>query len=91
MHSYHIEVPALIKQSAVFAMLSLSRSGLAKLRKRDPSFPKPIKQGSARQAAVYYVRAEVEAWLAAQMALRAATTTAPQQAGGSPGDLKWRK
>lgn len=61
---------ALIKQPAVCNMLSLSRSGLDKLKKRDPSFPKPLKEGHSRQAAVYYVMAEIEAWLVAKMAAR---------------------
>lgn len=60
----------LIKQTAVYTLLAISRSGLAKLRKRDPSFPLPVKDGTSRQAAVYYVRAEVEAWLANKLAKR---------------------
>lgn len=62
--------PTLIKQPAVCAMLAKSRSGLDKLRKRDPLFPKPIKDGDSRQAAVYYVLAEVEAYIAAKLAAR---------------------
>jgi len=61
---------ALIKQPAVCTMLDLSRSGLDKLKKRDPLFPKPLKEGNSRQAAVYYVVAEIESWLAAKMAAR---------------------
>ncbi|MDI1300359.1 MAG: transcriptional regulator [bacterium] len=70
MHLYNTTPAALIKQPAVCAMLSLSRSGLDKLRKRDPSFPPRIKDGDSRQAAVYYVLAEVEAWINAKMAAR---------------------
>lgn len=66
----HLSQPTLIKQPAVCTMLGKSRSGLDKTRKRDPSFPKPIKDGHSRQAAVYYVLAEVEAWLEAKMAAR---------------------
>lgn len=62
--------PTLIKQPAVCVMLGLSRSGLIKQRHRDPSFPQPIKNGESRQAAVYYVLAEVEAYIAAKMAAR---------------------
>ncbi|MCF5051544.1 hypothetical protein GIW50_08555 [Pseudomonas syringae] len=40
-----------------------SRSGLEKLRETDPSFPRPIKFGPSKQAGVYFVVAEVEAWL----------------------------
>ena len=41
--------------------------GWTKLRKKDPTFPKPIKFGSSRQAAAYYVIAELNAWLAAKI------------------------
>ncbi|MGS0941472.1 helix-turn-helix transcriptional regulator [Pseudomonas luteola] len=54
---------ALIRQTALCNWLDLSRSGLDKLRKKDPTFPRPIKDGNARQAAAFYVVAEVEAWL----------------------------
>ena len=45
-------------------------AGLAKLKAKDPSFPKPIKDGDARQAAAYYVVAEVDTWLQAKIAAR---------------------
>lgn len=61
---------ALIRQSALCVWLDLSRSGLDKLRKKDLTFPKPIKDGNARQAAAFYVVAEVEAWLHAKIAAR---------------------
>lgn len=71
MHPHDSEsTQILIKQTALYSLLAISRSGLAKLKKRDPSFPKPVKDGSTRQAAVYYVRAEVEAWLANKLATR---------------------
>ncbi|TBW32196.1 transcriptional regulator [Azotobacter chroococcum] len=60
----------MIRQSALCDWLDLSRSGLDKLRKKDPTFPKPIKDGESRQAAAYYVVAEVEAWLQAKIAAR---------------------
>ena len=37
---------------------------------KDPAFPKPIKDSSARQAAAYYVVAEVETWLQTKIAQR---------------------
>lgn len=70
MHLHNPTPAALIKQPAVCNLLALSRSGLDKLRKRDPSFPLAIKNGDSRQAAVYYVLAEVEAWINAKMAAR---------------------
>jgi prophage regulatory protein len=61
---------ALFTQPACRAWVGKSPSGFDKLKKNDPTFPKPIKDGKSRQAAVYYVVAEVEAWLAAKIAER---------------------
>ncbi len=61
---------ALIRISTLADMLDLSRSGLAKLRLRDPSFPKPIKDSDKRQAAAFFVVSEVETWLQERMANR---------------------
>lgn len=70
MHSDNTGKKALIRQTALCAQLDLSRSGLDKLRKKDPTFPKPIKDGETRQAAAFYVVAEVEAWLKAKIEAR---------------------
>lgn len=59
-----------IRQPKLCIWLDVSRSGLEKLRKSDPTFPKPIKEGDARQAAAYYIVAEVEAWLESRIAAR---------------------
>lgn len=61
---------ALIRQTALCDWLDLSRSGLDKLKKKDPTFPKPIKDGDTRQAAAYYVVAEVDAWLRSKIEAR---------------------
>ena len=61
---------ALIRQTSLCDWLDLSRSGLDKLRKKDPTFPKPIKDGSTRQAAAYFVVAEVETWLQSKIQAR---------------------
>jgi len=37
----------LIRQKTLMEMLDLSSSGFYELRKRDPSFPKPIKDGNS--------------------------------------------
>ncbi len=58
---------ALIPQPEVCKAIGQTRSGLDKLRKKDPSFPKPIKFGSSRQAAAYYVIAELNTWLASKI------------------------
>ncbi|NVZ21323.1 transcriptional regulator [Pseudomonas costantinii] len=60
----------LIRQPTLCQWLDVTRSGLAKLRAKDPSFPKPIKDGDSRQAAAYYVVAEVNTWLQSKIAAR---------------------
>lgn len=66
----HCQNNFLIRQKTLRESLGLSNSGLYKLRQKDPSFPKPIKDGDSRQAAAYYVAAEVEAWLRAKIEAR---------------------
>jgi len=70
MHPDNTPSKALIRQLTLCDWLDLSRSGLDKLRKKDPTFPKPIKDGHTRQAATYYVVAEVEAWLRTKIEAR---------------------
>lgn len=68
MHPTHPTIDqALIPQTEVCKVIGQTRSGLDKLRKKDPTFPKPIKFGSSRQATAYYVIAELNAWLAAKI------------------------
>jgi prophage regulatory protein len=78
-----------VKLNTACEMLDISRSGLAKLIKRDPTFPKPIKDGASRQAAVYFIREEVEAWLASRMAEREAASV--KELNGNRGSSRWRK
>ena len=49
--------------NSVALALDLSREGLRKLQKRDPTFPKPIKLGESRQAAVFFDAQEIQQWL----------------------------
>lgn len=70
MHSDITQSKALMRQPKLCAWLDMTPSGLAKLKAKDPTFPKPIKDGDSNQAAAYYVVAELEAWLAAQIAKR---------------------
>lgn len=71
MHLHQVpQTKGLIRQPKLCEWLDLTRSGLEKLRKKDPSFPKPIKDGDTRQAAAYYVVAEVEEWLSGKIAAR---------------------
>ncbi len=68
MHPAHPTIDqALIPQTEVCKVIGQTRSGLDKLRKKDPSFPKPIKFGSSRQATAYYVIAGLNAWLATKI------------------------
>lgn len=52
-------------------LLSLSRDGLRKVQLKDPSFPKPIKLGSSKQAPVFFDVKELEQWLELKKAERA--------------------
>lgn len=71
MHPIHPSIDqALIPQPEVCKAIGQTRSGLDKLRKKDPTFPKPIKFSNSRQAAAYYVIAELNAWLAAKIEAR---------------------
>jgi prophage regulatory protein len=60
----------LIRQKTLMEMLDLSSSGFYELRKRDPSFPKPIKDGNSQQAPAFYVYEEVRCWLIDRMNAR---------------------
>lgn len=55
----------------VCELLSLSRDGLRKVQLKDPSFPKPIKLGSSKQAPVFFDIKELEQWLELKKAERA--------------------
>lgn len=71
MHPTHsIIEQTLIPQTEVCKAIGQTRSGLEKLRKKDPTFPKPIKYSSSRQAAAYYVVSEINDWLRAQISAR---------------------
>ena len=61
---------ALIRQKALCEWLDLSRSGLDKLRKKDPTFPKPIKYGESRQAGAFFVVSEINAWVVSKIQAR---------------------
>lgn len=63
-------LPELWTMAEVAARLRRTRSGVDKLRARDPQFPKPLKEGEKRSSRIYFVRQEVEAYLAARLASR---------------------
>lgn len=62
-----IETPTtervLIGAKDVMRMLDIGRTTLHRVRNKDSTFPKPIKDGPHRQAHAYFVKAEVEAWI----------------------------
>ncbi|WP_417777463.1 helix-turn-helix transcriptional regulator [Stutzerimonas xanthomarina] len=63
MHPNPASGKLLIPQTKLCEMLGKSRSGLAKLLKNDPAFPKPLKCGVSRQARCFFVAEEISAWL----------------------------
>ncbi len=65
-----ITLPELLTMADLALMLRRTRSGVDKLRARDPDFPKPLKDGTDRRSRVYFVRAEVEAYLQARLEAR---------------------
>ena len=70
----HAPKKYLISHTSLQQCFDKSRSGLEKLRENDPSFPRPIKFGSSKQAGVYFVVAEVEAWLESKISERDGAT-----------------
>ena len=63
------ELPQMMTNAATAQAFNLSVSGLNKLRARDKQFPKPVRYGDG-SAAIYFVRSEGAAYLAAKMAQR---------------------
>lgn len=63
---------ARIRLDAACELLCVSRSTITRKIATDPTFPRPIKDGVTRQAPVYFVQSEIEAWVKAQMDARAA-------------------
>lgn len=46
--------------------LNHSRDAIRKRQLTDPTFPKAIKMGTSRQAAVYFDSKDIEAWIELQ-------------------------
>ena len=51
-----------LTKNEVCHILSIKADKLAKLIQTDVSFPRPIKDGIAKQAPVYFDRQDVESW-----------------------------
>jgi predicted DNA-binding transcriptional regulator AlpA len=54
---------ALIKFITLCVLLGTTRNGVRNIAARDPSFPKPLKFGTSKQAPVFYDAAEIADWL----------------------------
>ena len=63
-------LPELMTMAEVASHLRRTRSGVDKLRARDPQFPKPLKDGDDRRSRIWFVRQEIEAYLAARLNAR---------------------
>lgn len=66
-----VNEPAKLDQLLTFnetrSLLCKSRSGFYKILAKDPTFPKPLKDGKARQARAYFSASEVAAWQQAKL------------------------
>ncbi|MFW1807137.1 hypothetical protein [Acinetobacter ursingii] len=51
-----------LTKNEVCKMLSVARDKLSKMEKDDPTFPRSMKDGDARQSAVYYDYNEIMDW-----------------------------
>lgn len=61
----------LLSFNEVCSLMRKSRSGLYKLMDNDPSFPMPLKDGTARSARAFFAASEIAAYLEAKLAGRA--------------------
>lgn len=69
-NTHAASLPELWTMAEVAQVMRRTRSGVDKLRARDPSFPKPLKDGDNRRSRIYFVRQEVEAYLSARLQAR---------------------
>lgn len=54
--------PLRLRYNQVCELLNITRDCLRKIIENDLSFPKPMKHGASRQAAVYFDTEEIEEW-----------------------------
>ncbi len=54
--------PLRLSQKTTCQVLDLTPEGLRKLMAKDPTFPKPYKAGTTRQAPVYFDYADLVHW-----------------------------
>jgi|TARA_R100000789_G_C3008733_1_gene150738 prophage regulatory protein len=63
-------LPELLTMAEVAQAMRRTRSGIDKLRARDPDFPMPLKDGDNRRSRIYFVRSEIEVYLSARLQAR---------------------
>jgi|GEM_PF-2574916 len=57
-----LTVPLRLTKNEVCLMLAVNRDKLSRMEREDESFPKSMKEGVTRQAAVYYDYQEIVEW-----------------------------
>lgn len=63
----------IVRYGDVETKLGMNRITIWRRTKTDPTFPRPFKLGSGRTAAVGFIAAEIEAWIARQAGTRPAS------------------
>ncbi|MCZ3293166.1 transcriptional regulator [Acinetobacter nosocomialis] len=58
--------PLRLSMNKVCSMLDITREGLRKLMINDPKFPRALKSGPSRQAAVYFDYQDLLNWYESQ-------------------------
>ena len=58
----HNMKPLRLKYNQVCELLNVTRDCLRKIIENDPTFPRFLKEGASRQAAVYFDTEEIEEW-----------------------------
>ena len=78
-HGYaHMNIEALLQDQKLITKpnlcraMDITRSGIDKLLKNAPSFPRPLKFSDSQQATCYFPITEVNAWLDAKSTMRGA-------------------
>ncbi len=62
----------LITKPNLCRAMDMTRSGIDKLLKNEPSFPRPLKFSDSQQATCYFPIAEIDSWLEDKLAMRGA-------------------
>lgn len=63
MNIIKIEKQWLISQPRLINAFDMTRAKFYRLRKSDPTFPKPIKQSNTKQASAHFIVDEIQAWM----------------------------